>query len=94
MNLEQVTLARHALGLDRNHATSYRNYFVCGAGHQDYDAWKQMVADGDAVRFDGAKLHFAGDDLFKLTRKGAEAVLRQGESLDSEDFPSVLQPTT
>lgn len=84
----KTALSRHALGLDGKRKRSHRNYFVTGPGSSDYEEWKYMVSIGDAVRFDGKNLQFGGDDLFKLTFKGANAVLREGETLDPEDFPN------
>lgn len=40
-----------------------------------------------ARRSDGSKLPFGGDDLFRLTRAGADQALEPGERLDPEDFP-------
>jgi hypothetical protein len=81
----QIELARHALGLPNRNYTSYRNRFVAGVGHYDHSDWLAMTDAGFAKRFSTAL--YGGDDLFMLTRTGAEAALRPGESLDSEDFP-------
>lgn len=89
MTARQVELARHALGLNRK-KVSYRNYFSVGFGAPDYDQWQQMVRQGNAFRWVGpikAGTMFGGDDVFHMTRKGANAVLKDGESLDPEDFP-------
>lgn len=86
MTPDQIKLARHALGLDRAHPTAYRNYFVTGEGCADYEAWKQMVANGDATRRDGAKLPFGGDDLFNLTKQGADKALQPGEQIGPDCF--------
>lgn len=86
MSKIQIDLARHALGLTRK-KVSYRNRFVTGQGSTDYQPWLDMVTAGDAVRIDGTKLPFGGDDLFCLTPQGAAKALRKGESLDREDFP-------
>lgn len=85
MHAHHKELARHALGLDGRHDTSYRNHFVVGKGCPDYGAWMEMVAAGDATRTDGAKLHYGGDDMFNLTRVGAEKALNAGEHLE-DDF--------
>jgi hypothetical protein len=89
MTPDQIQLARHALGLTNRNAggVSYRNYFSAGVRHIDYDEWRRMVDRGFAVRFHRSGLPFGGDDLFKLTRAGAQAALYPGERLDSEDFP-------
>lgn len=86
MSPGQIELARHALGLPNSQRRSYRNSFVAGPGHVDYDEWIAMVASGDAVCRDGARLPFGGNDLFHLTRKGATAALKPQELLDTEDF--------
>lgn len=90
MNAKQIELARHAIGLDGQHKVSYRNHFVTGPGpgNDDHPQWLAMVEAGDAVKRRGSPLT-GGDDLFRLTPKGARAVLRPGESLSPEDFPEV-----
>ena len=84
----QVDLARHALGLPNGGRRSCRNRFVAGLGHPDYDDWHKMTLAGFATKRNGTKLPFGGNDLFHLTRKGAEAALVGRETLDPEDFPS------
>lgn len=87
MTPEQIELARHALGLPNRAKKSYRNHFVAGAGHPDFDNWQIMVAAGLAKRRAGNALT-GGDDLFWLTLEGAHNAIRKGERLDLEDFPS------
>jgi len=82
----QRDLARHALGLPHKRKTSYRNYFVTGEGSIDYPHWMAMVDMGAAQRRGGNALT-GGDDLFRLTRAGAEIALNDGEKLCQEDFP-------
>lgn len=89
MNSKQIELARHALGLATGQLRSYRNHFVAGLGHSDYDDWMEMVENKDAIHRDGSKLPFGGDDAFHLTPQGAVSALRVGERLDPEDFPSL-----
>lgn len=84
---KQIDLARHALGLDGRRMTSYRNYFVTGMGSPDYLAWTGMVSIGHAQQLPASVLT-GGDSLFRMTLAGAKAVLRRGESLCSEDFPT------
>ena len=88
MTKRQIDLARHALGLPNRNRRSYRNSFVAGPGHTDYDDWYAMSCKGWAVRHDGARLPFGGMDLFNLTPAGAQAALVARESLDQEDFPA------
>lgn len=83
----QRDLARHALGLPNDRKRSYRNSFVAGAGHSDYADWQAMVDAGLATKRDGSTVPFGGDDLFRLTPRGAVAALDPGEQLDPEDFP-------
>jgi len=82
----EVSLARHALGLDGKRKESYRNRFVAGESHGDYGAWMDMCKKGLAVRIDN-RATFGGDWLFVLTRDGAEQALYEDETLSPEDFP-------
>lgn len=87
MTPRQIELARHALGLDGRRRRSYRNRFWAGPGHDDFEEWKAMVADGNAhvsEPRDGVR----PDHAFWLTRQGAEAALRGDEALCPEDFPA------
>ncbi|SNT40898.1 hypothetical protein SAMN05421763_11528 [[Luteovulum] sphaeroides subsp. megalophilum] len=79
-------LARHALGLSDLNTRIYRNRFVTGPGSDDYEEWMHMVGEGMARRFKGSALS-GGNEVFILTRKGAQAALNPGETLDAEDFP-------
>lgn len=94
LSVNQIGLARHALGLDghvadrRRVRTTYRNHYVVDEGCQDYDDWMLMVAIG-AARRRGASQLTGGAPVFWLTREGAEAVLRPRERLDPEDFPPI-----
>jgi hypothetical protein len=85
---KQIELSRHALGLDGRRKQSYRNRFVIGPESSDYAVWMAMVEAGDATRRDGSTVPFGGCDIFYLTKQGAEKVLRKGERIDPEDFPS------
>lgn len=81
---KQTTLARHALGLnDARHKQSYRNWYVTNAPHPE---WEDLVTKGYAYREiehgDSAQWIF-----YKMTSRGARAVLKKGETLDKEDFP-------
>lgn len=87
MTPEQKALARHALGLPNAARTSHRNRFVTGPGCVDFHHWMDMVDAGLARRRCGTTLPFGGDDLFRLTRAGADQALEPGEQLDPEDFP-------
>lgn len=84
----QRELARHALGLPNKMKMSYRNRFVAGVGHQDYDEWLKMVAQENAAVRPGNTLPYGGDDLFWLTPQGARFALKKYERLDQEDFQS------
>jgi len=86
MTDEQRELARHALGLPNARHTSYRNHFVAGEGHSDFENWLAMVSAGLASRRKGSELT-GGDDLFRLTRSGAEIAIKKREKLCTEDFP-------
>lgn len=86
MTPEQIELARHALGLPNKRRKSYRNHFVCGPGHSDFDNWVAMTDTGWAKSRNGTPLS-GGDPVFWLTREGAAKALKRGETLDAEDFP-------
>jgi hypothetical protein len=89
MEDEHRELARHALGLSdgRRRKVTYRNHFVTGQGSDDHAPWMAMVEAGHAIRRYGNPLT-GGDDLFRLTRAGAELALNRGEKLCPEDFPA------
>jgi hypothetical protein len=89
MTPRQKELARHALGLKEGTRRSYRNHFVAGPGHEDYEEWRAMISAGLAVQARGTPIS-GGMDVFWLTRRGAEAALDPGEKLDPvDDFPEV-----
>lgn len=90
MRPRQIELARHALGLDGRRTHSYRNSYVCGPS-PEHTEWCDMVEEGDATRTDGSKVHFGGDDLFRLTLQGARKALLPAETLDREDFPDAAR---
>jgi hypothetical protein len=87
MTPKQTEMAWHALGLDGRRKVSYRNRYVTGPGSGNHEPWLAMVSAGLAGMRDGKTLPYGGDDMFWLTRAGADAVLRPGEALDPEDFP-------
>ncbi len=87
---KQLELMRHALGLPNKKRASYRTYYVVGQG-ADHAAWTELVALGFAKMRQSTV--FGGDDLFSVTRAGAEAALQPGEKLSKEDFPeSIWEP--
>lgn len=87
MTPRQIELARHALGLPNQTRRSYRNHFIAGPGHSDFDEWVAMVAEGEARRRAGSQLS-GGDDVFWLTENGARKALKPREGLCPEDFPA------
>jgi hypothetical protein len=88
MTPRQKELARHALGLPNAAKRSYRNRFFTAPtiANPDFVDWSSMVAIGCAqgVRETETMARFW------LTRKGADAALLRGESLDPEDFPKAV----
>ena len=87
MTARQIELARHALGLRPGRLVSFRNHFVAGPGHDDFEEWEAMVAAGFAVKRE-SKVLPAGDVMFHLTRAGAERALKPGDVLDPEEWGS------
>ncbi len=84
-------LARSALGLQYNdQKRSYRNGFVIPVGSDDFIVWCRMEDRGLAEGFVGNPHKMW---CFRMTRLGAEAALRPGESLDPEDFPAATPAT-
>lgn len=88
MNKKQIELARHALGFDERVKRSYRNRFYVNGGDSEYykewgDLHKKGLAEKSLVPTKDNRRYY----LFSLTTKGAKMVLRDGESLDPEDFP-------
>jgi len=86
MTPRQVDLARHALGLPNRMRMSYRNFFFAGPGQSNFDDLIEMVAIDIAII--SRRYEFMGE-CFRLTRAGAEAVLKPGERLCADDFPEV-----
>ena len=86
---KQLSLARHALGLDGKRELSYRNHFTTGRGGSDYDSWIAMVEAGHAAMTTTDTS--AARRIFKLTTRGAVAALLDGELLDPEDFPDAAR---
>jgi hypothetical protein len=84
MTPRQIELARHALGLPNDRHRSYRNSYVVEKGTSRSKEWKAMVAAGIAESREGLNSSMA---VFWLTKEGATAALKPGESLDAEDFP-------
>jgi len=85
MTTKQRELARHSLGLPNANKTSYRNHFVCGPGHDDYEEWLSMSLFGLARHRSMGQLS-GGDEVFWLTSEAAHEALDRGEKLDPEDF--------
>jgi len=89
MTPRQIGLARHALGLPNKRKEPYRNHFVAGVGHTDYQDWLEMVASGEAIRVKGNALT-GGDDVFHLTLMGVWTALKGDEKLTKEIFVKIL----
>lgn len=84
----QRKMARHALGLPNDTRKSYRNRYFVGEPCEAFDDWTEMVNAGMAERVSvSVKGTPIGRTMFYLTRPGAEAVLKRGERLCTEDFP-------
>lgn len=87
LTAKQIELARHALGFDEGVRVSYRNRYHISQGSDAFEDWKDLESRGLAEKTlvptrDNRRYY-----LFSLTLEGAKMVLRDGESLDKEDFP-------
>ena len=87
MTPKQRKLARHALGLPNRDNRSYRNRFVAAYVPGDYDEWAKMADAGLAKAGTTRRTGTGSTVSFWLTKAGARAALKPGESLDPEDFP-------
>lgn len=85
MDLIQLDMARHALGLPNARKCSYRNYYCASFGTFQDVRWGEMVDAGHAERHE-SRSKFVG---YSLTESGARIALMPGETLDPEDFPEV-----
>ncbi len=87
MTPRQRELARHALGLDGVRKAAYRNHFVAGPGHDDYDDWVAMVTVGLAVKKTSLP-GYGGDDLFWLKAEAGYLACDPGETVTGVLFPA------
>jgi len=86
MSPDEDNLARHALGLPNERNRSYRNrYFTT----EDHVIWSLMRQHGLALWHPQPRIGEPAYGMFYLTKAGANAALRPGETLDDEDFPDV-----
>lgn len=70
-------ILQHALGLDRyGQGESYRNHFVTGEGSTDFSGCLSLVDAGLMTRTPGNAIT-GGDDLFRVTPRGADFVALQ-----------------
>lgn len=68
VNENQRTILRHALGITRS-SSEYRNHFVCGKGHVDFDDCEDLVNKNLMVRYDPNEL-FGGNYCYVVTEEG------------------------
>lgn len=74
LNAQHLHILQHSLGLDEfGCGEHYRNRFVCGPGHSDFDACRAMVASGLMVERAGSVLT-GGDSCFQVTQAGIDHV--------------------
>lgn len=74
MSPKLLHILQHSLGLSRQGAgRQYRNHFCTGPGSKDFDACRQLVADGLMTERAGSELS-GGDSVFIVTPKGVDLV--------------------
>jgi hypothetical protein len=73
INETERELMRHALGLNRERE-AFRNHFVCGEGHSDYDAWEALAARGLARKRRNSLNEMCVEFIFHLTDEGRAAL--------------------
>ena len=83
LSVEQLKMARHALGLPNRKNESYRNRFCVPHFLEEAHEWGLMAAQGFAKLGDRQP---SGIQDFHLTKAGAAIALKAGESLSREDF--------
>jgi len=71
----QLHILLHSLGLTKAEEI-YRNHFVAGPGHSDYDDCMVLVEIGAMIRRQGSELT-GGDNVFYVTAKG-KAIAESG----------------
>lgn len=82
LSLDEIGVARKALGLPNRHRRGTRNHWF-GRDHAD---WAAMAGRGLAIVRLSAEP--GAPHLWRLTRPAAEAALLPGETLTPEDFPA------
>lgn len=77
LSASDADLVGHALGVSQT-GKEYRNHFVAGPGHDDYEAWEAMVSRGLARRHGPSPL-YGGDYCFTVTEAGKQAFRERRE---------------
>ena len=89
---QQLSMARHALGLPNDKNTSYRNHYCAAPESPEHDLWEDMVAKGFAIKRINRKLWVG--DMFFLTLSGGLAARLPGEHLSREEAQQMREMET
>jgi len=81
LSLDEIAVARSALGLPNRRKTSHRNHFN-SLSHPDWVAMEKRGLATVRLSTEPGAPH-----TWRLTRTAAEAALLPGEKLNPEDFP-------
>lgn len=77
-----LDILQHALGTDKfGRGTMYRDYFVAGPGHSDFDTCCDAVASGLMNRH--ANSHVIGGNVFIVTAAGRTYVKDHSPKVDA-----------
>jgi hypothetical protein len=75
MNKTERDLLKHALGLDYKDKP-FRNHFVAGASHSDYEYLEDLVAQGFMIKRKSPMNELQDEFIYHCTDKGKEEAFK------------------
>lgn len=80
MDAKQLHILQHSLGVDQyGRGRMYRDHFVTGEGSIDHPVCMALAEAGYMTRHAKVEM-FGGDDFFRVTQAGKEAVIANSPS--------------